>query len=70
MFNIGDYARHQSMGHLGTVFGYGHRIDDGIYLSTLRVKIIPKKKDTNCPIILEDVTSAWVKVDNPSPVSQ
>ncbi len=47
MFNIGDYARHQSMGYLGTVFGYGRWIDNGTYLSTLRVRILSKNSEKN-----------------------
>ncbi len=69
MFNIGDYARHRSMGYLGTVFGYGHQMDNGTYLSTLRVKILSKNSEKSQVVIFEDVTTAWVKVEEPSSVS-
>jgi hypothetical protein len=62
VFNLEDYARHQTSGCMGKVVGYGHKILDSVYLPTLKVQVV-KDKELEQGAFLEDVSSAWVRVE-------
>lgn len=57
MFNVGDYARHQSTGQTGQVVGYGHEIVDGVYLPTLKVQVVEAPGGERS--FVEDLASVW-----------
>lgn len=57
MFNVGDYARHQSTGQLGQVVGYGHEIVNGVYLPTLKVQVVEAVGGEKS--FIEDLASVW-----------
>lgn len=57
MFNVGDYARHQSTGQLGQIVGYGHEIVDGVYLPTLKVQVVEAPGGEKS--FVEDLASVW-----------
>lgn len=58
MFNIGigDRVQHKKSGNLGEVLGHGHRIVDGAYLPTLKVRV---DLGTKIKTIVEDLSSEW-----------
>jgi hypothetical protein len=60
MLKIGDYALHQKTGQIGQVFGYGHQVMDGIYLTTLKVKVSKKKGTRRYKRFMEDVYTTWM----------
>jgi hypothetical protein len=62
MFNIGDRVIHKTTKNIGQIFGYGHRVIDGIYLPTLlvRVKEGTKIYPKGC---LEDLSSEWMPTE-------
>lgn len=61
MFNIADYVRHKTTGQIGQVFGYGHQMVNGVYLTTLTVRVASKTEVSS--VIVEDVFSEWVGVE-------
>jgi hypothetical protein len=61
MLNIGDYALHQKTGQIGQVFGYGHQLMDGIYQTTLKVRVRKNKGNRSHSRFMEDIHSRWVR---------
>ncbi|MBC1235832.1 hypothetical protein VF14_16930 [Nostoc linckia z18] len=61
MFNVGDYALHQKTGQVGQVSGYGHQLTDGVYITTLKVKIT-KRQGTCQSTFVEDTYSTWTPI--------
>jgi hypothetical protein len=59
MLNIGDFVRHITTGEIGQVFGYGHQIVNGVYLTTITVRVASKSA-INSVNFVEDVLSDWV----------
>lgn len=62
MFNIGDRVIHKTTKNIGQVFGYGHRVIDGIYLPTLLVRVIEGTKLYPKGFI-EDLSSEWMPLE-------
>ena len=60
MLNIGDYAQHQLTAQIGQVIGYGHQVLDGVYQTTLTVRVTKSQGILGQSRFLEDVYSAWV----------
>ncbi len=54
MLNIGDYALHQITGQIGQVFGYGHQVIDGVYITTLKVRVSKHKGTRRQSRFVED----------------
>ena len=63
MLKIGDYALHQKTGQIGQVFGYGHQLMDGIYLTTLKVRVSKNKGSRRYSRFMEDIHSRWVQAE-------
>jgi hypothetical protein len=63
MLNIGDDVRHQATGHIGAVFGYGHQVMHGMYLTTLKVRVTKHKGTRRSSKFIEDVYTTWVSED-------
>lgn len=61
MIKIEDYAQHQTSGCIGKVIGYGHQMLNSVYLPTLKVQV--EGKEAGLLSFLEDISSAWVKVE-------
>lgn len=61
MLAIGDVALHQKTGHFGTVVGYGHEILDGIYITTLKVRVTNFTDSNKRSFIQEDLCSVWTQ---------
>ena len=57
MFDLGDRVQHKQTGDVGIVVGYGHRIVDNNYWTTIKVKLIPS---TSIQGIVEDLFSEWL----------
>lgn len=64
MFQIGDYALHQKTGQIGQVFGYGHQLINGAYLTTLKVMLKNSQVNGSYSRFIEDLHSTWIKVKN------
>jgi hypothetical protein len=64
MLHIGDYALHQKTGQIGKVFGYGHQLINGAYLTTLKVMIKKSQENGSYSRFIEDLHSTWIKVKN------
>ncbi|MFW9258071.1 hypothetical protein HUN01_33280 [Nostoc edaphicum CCNP1411] len=60
MLNIGDYALHQRTGQVGQVCGYGHQVMDGVYTTTLKVRVSKHKGTRRQSRFFEDAYSAWM----------
>ncbi|MBE8987176.1 hypothetical protein [Nostoc sp. LEGE 12450] len=60
MLNIGDYALHQRTGQIGQVFGYGHQVIDGVYITTLKVRVSKHKGTRRQSRFVEDAYSGWM----------
>ncbi|MBE8999365.1 MULTISPECIES: hypothetical protein [unclassified Nostoc] len=60
MLHIGDYALHQRTGQIGQVFGYGHEVMDGVYITTLKVRVSKHKGTRRQSRFLEDAYSRWI----------
>lgn len=65
MLSLGAYAIHKITGHTGEVSGYGLRVVNGTYLPTLKVRVTTRKRQTR-GCCVEDVTSAWLELDQMS----
>ncbi|MFN6535554.1 MAG: hypothetical protein RM021_004185 [Nostoc sp. EkiNYC01] len=59
MLNIGDYALHQRTGQVGQVLGYGHQLMDGVYITTLKVKMTKRQGTRRQSTFVEDAYSTW-----------
>lgn len=62
MLIVNDYAFHQSSKAVGKVIGYGHRIVDDCYLTTLKVLIPNSSQPGKKHMIVEDLISRWMPV--------
>lgn len=62
MLNIGALVLQQKTGKIGQIFGYGHQIIDGVYLTTFKVKIV-KDVEPNQKSFVEDLSSEWIALD-------
>ncbi len=60
MYIIGDYVQHEKTGNAGEVVGYGHRIVEDVYLTTIKVRLF-KGKDQKS--VVEDVLSEWIPLE-------
>ncbi|MEH1970976.1 MULTISPECIES: hypothetical protein [unclassified Nostoc] len=63
MLNIGDYALHQRTGQIGQVFGYGHQVMDGVYITTLKVRVSKHKATSRQSRFIEDAYSTWTQTE-------
>jgi len=63
MLKIGDDVRHQATKQVGTVFGYGHQVMHGMYLTTLKVRVTKNKGTRRSSKFIEDVYTTWVAED-------
>ncbi|MBW4642210.1 MAG: hypothetical protein KME23_04200 [Goleter apudmare HA4340-LM2] len=63
MLKIEDDVRYQATGPIGTVFGYGHEVMHGMYLTTLKVRVKKNKGTRRYSKFVEDVYSTWVEED-------
>ena len=59
---IEDYVLHKTVGHAGTVVGYGQRLIDGNYLPTLKVRL-SSGVITSKGILVEDLVSTWKRAN-------
>jgi hypothetical protein len=53
-----DYVLHKTIGHAGTVIGYGKRLVDGNYLPTLKVRLSSSVINSR-GMLVEDLISSW-----------
>ncbi|WP_138505261.1 hypothetical protein [Nostoc sp. PA-18-2419] len=60
MLNIGDYALHRKTGQVGQVLGYGHQLMDGVYVTTLKVRISKSQGTPRQSRFVEDTYSTWM----------
>jgi hypothetical protein len=63
MLNLRDDVPHQPTGHVGTVFGYGHQVMHGMYLTTLKVRVTKNKGTRRSSKFIEDIYTTWVSED-------
>ena len=63
MVQVGDNVLHQQNGYSGKVIGYGHEIRNGVYLPTLKVRVVQGKDQNHKGFIEEDLSSAWQRVE-------
>ena len=61
MFNIGEYVLHQKTGNIGKVIGYGRRMLNDGYTTTLIVLVDHAFASNRRGVVEEDLHSAWVK---------
>ena len=61
MFNLSDRVQHKQTGDVGIVVGYGYRLVDNNYWTTVKVKII---SSNSTKTILEDLFSEWLFCKN------
>lgn len=61
MFNLDDCVSHKMSGYIGKVVAYGHRMVNGAYHPTIRVKIT-HSLTTGQPMFVEDLASLWERV--------
>ncbi|MBD2074087.1 hypothetical protein H6F86_09330 [Phormidium sp. FACHB-592] len=61
MFEIGEYVLHQKTGNIGKVIGYGRRMLNDSYATTLKVLVDHALASNKRGVIQEDLHSAWVK---------
>lgn len=61
MFNVGEYVLNHKTGHIGKVIGYGHKMLDEGYTTTLRVLVDYALATGKRGVIEEDVPTAWGK---------
>ena len=57
MIDIDSYVRHQRTNQKGKVFGYGYKIVDKTYMTTLKVKLLEEGKLKG---FTEDVYTEWI----------
>ena len=57
MFKIGDIVLHKTTGRIGKIVGYGHRLGDRIYFTTLKVELL--KSDYLWQPTIEDKIDKW-----------
>lgn len=62
MFSIGDLALNKATGKFGKVIGYGHRMLDNVYQTT--VKVLVTDAVGYMDRIEEDLHSAWNKIED------
>lgn len=63
MVKVGDCVLHQHNGYSGKVIGYGHEMRNGVYLPTLKVRVVQSKEQNLKGFIEEDLSSAWQRVE-------
>lgn len=59
---IEDYVLHKTVGHAGTVVGYGQRLVNGNYLPTLKVRL-PSSVINSPGMLVEDLVSNWKRAN-------
>ena len=59
---IEDYVLHRTVGHAGTVVGYGQRLVNGNYLPTLKVRL-PSSVINSEGMLVEDLISNWKRAN-------
>lgn len=59
---IEDYVLHKTVGHAGTVVGYGQRLVNGNYLPTLKVRL-PSSVIDSKGMLVEDLVSNWKRAN-------
>ena len=57
MFKLSDRVCHKQTGNVGIVIGYGHRMVNNVYLTTLKVQIT---NSTSRKEIIEALASDWL----------
>lgn len=60
MFEIGDFVVNIRTDNLGKVIGYGHKMSDNVYTTTLKVLVSQCETSGKKGFIEEDLYSAWV----------
>ncbi len=66
MFNLNDAVSHKLSGYVGKVVAYSHRMVDGDYQPTIRVKVT-HGLTTNQLMFVEDIVSLWERVEQALP---
>jgi hypothetical protein len=56
MFNLSDRVQHKLTGDVGVVVGYGHRIVDHQYITTVKVRLT---RANSIKLMVEDLFSKW-----------
>lgn len=59
---IEDYVLHKTVGHAGTVVGFGKRLVNGKYLPTLKVRL-PSSVINSKGMLVEDLVSNWKRAN-------
>jgi hypothetical protein len=59
MLNIGEYVLNQKTGHFGKVIGYGHKIVNNAYMTTLKVLVNQVATSEKRGFIEEDLFTAY-----------
>ncbi|WP_017652642.1 hypothetical protein [Fortiea contorta] len=62
MLHNGD-VQYPITGQIGTVFGYGHQVMHGMYLTTLKVKVTKNKGTRRSSKFIEDTYNTWKSGD-------
>ena len=57
MIEINSYVRHQRTNHKGKVFGYGYKMVEGTYETTLKVELLEAGELKG---FREDVYTEWI----------
>ncbi|MBW4680179.1 MAG: hypothetical protein KME19_08700 [Microcoleus vaginatus WJT46-NPBG5] len=72
MFEIGDCVVNLKTDNFGKVIGYGHKMSDNVYTTTLKVLVGQSETSGKRGFIEEDLYSAWVSwpQKNSSPASE
>ncbi|MBD2039684.1 hypothetical protein [Microcoleus sp. FACHB-672] len=60
MFDLGDCVVNLKTDNFGKVMGYGHKMSDNVYTTTLKVLVAESETSGKRGFIEEDLYSAWV----------
>lgn len=60
MFDLGDCVVNLKTDNFGKVIGYGHKMSDNVYTTTLKVLVAQSETSGKRGFIEEDLYSAWV----------
>jgi hypothetical protein len=59
---VEDYVLHKTIGHAGTVIGYGRRLVNGTYVPTLKVRL-SSSVITSKGMLVEDLVGNWSRAN-------
>ncbi len=63
MLKVGDNVLHQKNGHSGKVIGYGHQMLNGVFLPTLKVRVVQGTEQSQRGFIEEDLFEVWQPIE-------